>query len=157
MPERLAIDTSKAYTISGRCEHCGLYKTFEHKVYNWRTRAEMPAHVTENGYLVGDGNCPFWIRVTKAIERRKKMPPLLAAGTLSTPPVHPAPVPAVLGSQGSPAGTAGDGSTRTIPSRDEAMASDAVEITAGGRTITITRAEAVDLVQQLVEYLAGVP
>jgi hypothetical protein len=69
-PSSPAIDQSRRYKVdtSGPCERCGYYKTWEFRVLNPKSGKMMPGHVTQEGFKVGDGNCPFWgsIRKNKA-------------------------------------------------------------------------------------------
>ena len=55
------IDYSRQYKVNaGRCDRCGNYKTWEFKFTNPRTGKGMPGHVTEEGYKIGDGGCPYY-------------------------------------------------------------------------------------------------
>jgi hypothetical protein len=56
-----AIDQSRKYKVNGgQCERCGYFKTWEFRVPNNKSGKLMPGHVTEDGFKVGNGNCPFW-------------------------------------------------------------------------------------------------
>jgi len=48
---------------AGRCSYCGHMKTWEARVKNPKTGNMMPAHVDKDGRLIGDGDCPYWVKV----------------------------------------------------------------------------------------------
>jgi hypothetical protein len=66
-PGSPAIDQSRKYKVdaSGPCERCGYYKTWEFRVLNQKSGKMMPGHVTQEGFKVGDGNCPYWGSIRK--------------------------------------------------------------------------------------------
>jgi hypothetical protein len=53
------VDTSKKHPCNaGQCTYCGHFKTWAHKVRNPKSGNMMPGHVTADGYLIGNGECP---------------------------------------------------------------------------------------------------
>nr|MDO8109380.1 hypothetical protein [Candidatus Sigynarchaeota archaeon] len=65
------VDRSRKYTVNGgQCERCGFFKTWEFRVQNAKTGKMMPGHVTEDGFKVGDGNCPYWAGIAKGNAER---------------------------------------------------------------------------------------
>ncbi|MHA1848798.1 MAG: hypothetical protein ACTSXU_14240 [Promethearchaeota archaeon] len=69
----LKIDKSKQYKVNaGQCDKCGQYKTWEFRIVNERTGKKMPAHVTEDGYLINDGECPYWSNIKKQFKARRQ-------------------------------------------------------------------------------------
>jgi hypothetical protein len=53
------VDTSKKHPCNaGQCTYCGHFKTWSHKVRNPKSGNMMPGHVTADGYLIGNGECP---------------------------------------------------------------------------------------------------
>jgi hypothetical protein len=77
-----AIDQSRKYKVDpgGPCERCGFYKTWEFRVLNPKSGKMMPGHVTQEGFKVGDGNCPFWGSIKKNKVDKPGSPPRAAPG-----------------------------------------------------------------------------
>ena len=62
----IQVDRSKTYRVNaGRCEHCGNFKTWDFRIPNPKSGKMMPGHVTEEGYKIDDGGCPYWAAVKK--------------------------------------------------------------------------------------------
>ncbi|MBD3185800.1 hypothetical protein GF325_03140 [Candidatus Bathyarchaeota archaeon] len=62
----LAIDRSRRYKINaGQCNRCGFYKTWEFRFKNPKSGKMMPGHVTEDGFKINDGGCPYWATIKK--------------------------------------------------------------------------------------------
>ena len=63
----LAVDESKKYASgdskgsAGRCEKCGFFKTWGAKIKNEKSGKDMPAHVTTEGFKIGNGDCPKYV------------------------------------------------------------------------------------------------
>lgn len=59
--DAIRIDRSVKYKVNaGRCDRCGFFKTWGFKVLNPKTGKMMPGHVTEEGFKINDGDCPYW-------------------------------------------------------------------------------------------------
>ncbi|MFX0100335.1 MAG: hypothetical protein ACFFCS_12205 [Candidatus Hodarchaeota archaeon] len=57
----ISVDKSRTYEINaGKCEHCGNFKTWDYRVQNQKSGKMMPGHVTEEGFKINDGDCPYW-------------------------------------------------------------------------------------------------
>lgn len=70
----IKIDESTTYTINaGRCDYCGNFKTWDFRVQNPKSGKMMPGHVTENGFKINNGDCPFFssIRNKRGNEEKK--------------------------------------------------------------------------------------
>lgn len=60
----ITVDKSRQYKINaGQCQHCGNYKTWEFRVPNPKSGKMMPGHVTEEGFKINDGDCPYWAAI----------------------------------------------------------------------------------------------
>ncbi|MHA1999232.1 MAG: hypothetical protein ACTSU9_14030 [Promethearchaeota archaeon] len=58
---QIKIDNSRKYNVNaGQCDKCGFYKTWEYRFKNPKTGKMMPGHVTEEGFKINDGSCPYW-------------------------------------------------------------------------------------------------
>ena len=66
----IAIDTSRVYKVdAGQCPKCGNFKTWQRRVPNPTSGKMMPAHVTAEGYLINDGDCPYYALLRKNAPR----------------------------------------------------------------------------------------
>jgi hypothetical protein len=80
-PDGLVIDTSRQYkTNANQCPKCGHFKTWEFTVLNSTTGKQIPGHVTKEGFKIGNGDCPYYEKLSKAKTRKqeRKYQPSLA-------------------------------------------------------------------------------
>ncbi|MHA1369554.1 MAG: hypothetical protein ACTSRA_07585 [Promethearchaeota archaeon] len=76
LEETIIIDKSRTYAVNaGKCNYCGYYRTWEFKVLNPKTGKLIPGHVTEEGFKINDGSCPYWSNLKKQFGNRKNNPP----------------------------------------------------------------------------------
>jgi hypothetical protein len=80
------VDTSKKHPCNaGQCTYCGHFKTWAHKVRNPKSGNMMPGHVTADGYLIGNGECPKF-------QRQQPQQPTQATPAPTPKPVDLSPV-----------------------------------------------------------------
>lgn len=61
MATDINVDRTRKYAVNaGQCDKCKFFKTWAFKITNPKTGKQMPGHVTEEGYKIGDGSCPYW-------------------------------------------------------------------------------------------------
>lgn len=58
---------------AGECHYCGHAKTWETRVENPKTGNMMPAHISDDGRLLGNGDCPYWIGIRKQKEEEARL------------------------------------------------------------------------------------
>ncbi len=146
----LAIDQSRRYKVDpgGPCERCGFYKTWEFRVLNPKTGKMMPGHVTQEGFKVGDGNCPYWGSIRKNKVDKAGSPPRASPGVPDA------------GEFFRQSFASGAGGTTRQPSTGNgdgiALQRDGnrLVLAIGQASITIERIQAVKLARDLLEFIA---